>query len=409
MCELSPAVTEWLGADPVAKSTLDQEHSVDPSATIERASAHAIRLGITRLADITGLDTIGIPVATAYRPNARSLSVSQGKGLTPDAARASALMEAVETAHAERPPVTLRWERIDELDVRYVDPSHLPHRNDVVLDRDRPLLWATGVSLTDGSDVMVPFDAVHLDQTLMSDQYLHVTSNGLASGNNRGEAVVHALCELVERDATRLWELAGPVAQSKSRIDPSTVTDEHCRGLIARFEAAGVDVALFDVTSDVGVPVVLAQVADRSPDFFRPIAPAAGIGCHLHPVVAVRRALTEAAQTRLIDIAGARDDLDHARYERAVDGEAFRVAPVPPDALAFSRQEGSATDTMTGDAAVVIGALCALGFEGVAIDLTRLDIDIPVVRVVVAGLEGLPTMMTGHEQRPGPRGRRVAA
>lgn len=38
--------------------------------------------GITRVADVTGLDTIGVPVVMVVRPNARSLSVSQGKGLS---------------------------------------------------------------------------------------------------------------------------------------------------------------------------------------------------------------------------------------------------------------------------------------------------------------------------------------
>jgi YcaO-like protein with predicted kinase domain len=42
--------------------------------------------GITRIADVTGLDTIGIPVMTVVRPVARSLSVSQGKGVTKELA-----------------------------------------------------------------------------------------------------------------------------------------------------------------------------------------------------------------------------------------------------------------------------------------------------------------------------------
>ena len=66
-------------------------------------------MGITRLADVTGLDRIGVPVFQAIRPLSRSVSVSQGKGLDPDAARASALMEAVETWHAERIDRPLGW------------------------------------------------------------------------------------------------------------------------------------------------------------------------------------------------------------------------------------------------------------------------------------------------------------
>ena len=38
--------------------------------------------GITRVADIDGLDTLGIPVSVAIRPNARHLCDALGKGLT---------------------------------------------------------------------------------------------------------------------------------------------------------------------------------------------------------------------------------------------------------------------------------------------------------------------------------------
>src|ERR1051325_6080824 len=59
------------------------------------------RAGITRIADLTGLDTLGIPVFTAIRPMGRSLSTQQGKGTTALAAKVSALMESLETWSAE--------------------------------------------------------------------------------------------------------------------------------------------------------------------------------------------------------------------------------------------------------------------------------------------------------------------
>src|SRR3954453_6849108 len=75
------------------------------SATLEqtwrRFSRLAKRAGITRIADLTGLDTLGIPVAAAIRPMGLSLSTQQGKGTTWEAARVSALMESLETWSAE--------------------------------------------------------------------------------------------------------------------------------------------------------------------------------------------------------------------------------------------------------------------------------------------------------------------
>src|SRR5437762_12972273 len=75
--------------------------SVAPEETIRRAWRLAPVMGITRIANVTGLDVIGVPVVTVCRPNARSLAVAQGKGLTLAAARASGLMESVECYHAE--------------------------------------------------------------------------------------------------------------------------------------------------------------------------------------------------------------------------------------------------------------------------------------------------------------------
>src|SRR6202140_3527699 len=75
--------------------------TVAPSETLARVRPHMARMGIPRLGNITGLDRIGIPVAIAVRPNSRSVSVSQGKGLELPQAMASALMEACEGFHAE--------------------------------------------------------------------------------------------------------------------------------------------------------------------------------------------------------------------------------------------------------------------------------------------------------------------
>lgn len=71
--------------------------SVPPAETVARVRRFMPAFGITRIANVTGLDTIGIPVVMVCRPNSRSISVSQGKGPDLDAARASGLMESVES------------------------------------------------------------------------------------------------------------------------------------------------------------------------------------------------------------------------------------------------------------------------------------------------------------------------
>src|SRR5580765_5231252 len=73
-----------------------------PQETLARMRPLLPGMGITRIANVTGLDRTGIPVVMVSRPNARSVTVSQGKGVTLDAAKASGIMEALEVWHAER-------------------------------------------------------------------------------------------------------------------------------------------------------------------------------------------------------------------------------------------------------------------------------------------------------------------
>lgn len=81
-----------------------------PRETLSDYAHFMPRMGITRLANVTGLDSIGLPVYTAIRPNSRSLATSQGKGFDADSAKASARMESIETWHAEQIQKPLYWD-----------------------------------------------------------------------------------------------------------------------------------------------------------------------------------------------------------------------------------------------------------------------------------------------------------
>src|SRR5215472_8222046 len=75
--------------------------SVDPERTLERVRPFLPAMGITRIANITGLDRVGVHVVQAVRPNSRTLAVSQGKGADLAAAKASAVMESIEAYHSD--------------------------------------------------------------------------------------------------------------------------------------------------------------------------------------------------------------------------------------------------------------------------------------------------------------------
>jgi ribosomal protein S12 methylthiotransferase accessory factor len=394
------------------------QRSVPPQETLRRLAPLHTRLGITRVADITGLDTVGIPVATAVRPNARSLAVSQGKGPDRAAAHASAVMEACETWHAEHINLPVRFARHPELGERAVDPAALPAAPGSPYRPDLPLPWVSGTDLRDGGPAWVPFDVVHTDWTLppgWADGCFPADSNGLASGNHPVEALTSGLCELIERDAAALW--AHRADQASRRINPSTVDNPVVRSLLERFAAAGVAVALWDLTADTRMPVILCHAVEIEASPFRPLPAAGGLGCHPDPVTATVRAITEAAQSRLITIAGARDDLYQREYVRALDVTATaavrdEVLHPPREPVTFTGSPACAaacaTESLDKDLSTVVERLTAAGCGRIAaVDLTHTDIGVPVVRVVAEGLEGAGAIYGGGS-RPGPRARQAA-
>lgn len=375
---------------------------IPPEQTLRHLQPYLAEFAITRLANVTHLDEIGIPVVLAIRPNARSLSVAQGKGVSIAAAKASAVMESIEQHHAEHARLDLRWASHRELAAQdaVANPNSLPRRSGVAaFNQQTKILWTRAQRLGDGAVFWVPYELVHLNFTLPlppGSGYFVGGSNGLASGNHPLEAAVHALTELIERDALCLLYRYSPAEQQRRRIDPATITDNVGRMLLERFERAGVAVAIWNATSDIGVPTVMCDVIDRETNVFRPTGSARGAGCHVDPRVALARALTEAAQSRLTRIAGSRDDLQasHVGAHRSTAKiEADRARILGPfelgteleASLGAPNEDASFEDELR----YLRARIEAVGAGPVlVIDLAEPGRPFSVLRVIVPGLEG---------------------
>jgi ribosomal protein S12 methylthiotransferase accessory factor len=381
------------------------QRTVPPEQTLERIWAAAPTVGLTRLADVTGLDRIGIPTVVGYRPNSPTLTVSGGKGFTTVAAMVSAGMEAVEIWHAENARLDVIMESHAALDAAdHAMPAHeLPLTNHSLFDPQRPEPWTLGWDLLAQRRVAVPYALVSMGDTPDKSRPRWMPfaagSNGLAGGNHLLEALAAALYEVVERDAVACSRMVG--GGLTRRVDLATVTDELVRSLIDRFDAAGITAYLFDCTVDTRVPTYMAMVADlRDPSMglYR------GYGAHLDPSIAMIRALTEAAQARLLLIAGSRDDY-FTRDQRLnlFAGDRRRgVFDAIPATASASDHDSDATSSFGADVNTVLERLRAAGLESaVVVDLTDPELQIPVVRVVVPGLEGY----LFDYYRPGPRAR----
>ena len=410
-------------ADPGKKRFQDGTHRlIPPGETLKRVTPLLPAMGITRVANVTGLDRIGVPVIMVTRPNARSIAVSQGKGLDLDAAKASGVMEAIEVYHAEHIQHPLKLASHNEMQSSHDLPSS--HDHDLVdVDRlaalagsryhpDLPMLWIEGFDLLSRKPLWLPYETVHTNFTLPRPPgagSFSPSTNGLASGNHILEATAHAIFEVIERDAVTLshWSHQSRGSHGDfvdlTRLDLDTVVDPACCEVLRRIDMADLEIAAFDVTSDLGIPVFYATLLDRRHDVSHP---GIGAGCHLAPEVALLRALTEAVQVRMTYITGARDDLSPDEFTNL--GRARKLDTVNSlmrrEAQRKSFDQVAAppiNDTFAEDLALLLERLKSAGIEQVvACDLTKPEFDVAVVKVVIPGLEDADD----HEGYvPGPR------
>lgn len=352
-------------------------------------------MGITRIANVTGLDRIGIPVVMVCRPNSYSISVSQGKGITLDAAKASGLMESVETWHAERIELPLRLANFDDFSCRHatIDIDRLPKMRDSLYHGKLPILWIEGRNLISDSPVWLPYETVHTFYARPAPSgsgCFAQSSNGLASGNHYLEALSHAVCECIERDSSCLWYYKSKKDRDKTKLDLDSVDDAVCRELITKLRAADLTVTVWNSASDINIPSFDCLLLDRRTMLSHP---GLGSGCHPCKAVALARALTEAAQVRTTYISGARDDLSHREYkppdlERRNRG-LRKIAGSEKGVVDFKSIPDKQFMAFEEDVEWILAQLVNIGIEEVVcVDLSKPELGIPVVRVVIPGLEG---------------------
>jgi ribosomal protein S12 methylthiotransferase accessory factor len=366
---------------------IETQRAAPLDETLARIEPKVPAVGITRVADITSLDRIGIPVFSCIRPTAEpgAITVYNGKGATVEESRISAIMEGIERYSSELHDRSVHLAPYEEMLAHgmVLNPKDLilPKEADV----DRLMPWVEGYDIANDETLIIPAHAVFHPLPQKFRQLFRTNTNGLASGNTMEEAIFHALCEVIERDAWSLVEASRDTGLSVINID-----DTACLGMQKKFADAQVEVRVRDITSDVGIPT-MAAVADDV--LLRdPMLLTIGIGTHTSARIAVMRALTEVAQSRLTQIHGAREDTTLADlrkkmgYDRAkrINAYWFRDNGVED----YTRIASCDSDDFLTDIHFIIGALKKQGLERViVVDLTREEIGIPVVRVIVPGLE----------------------
>jgi ribosomal protein S12 methylthiotransferase accessory factor len=367
---------------------------IAPKRTIEINEDKLKTAGITRIADITDLDRIGLPIYTAIRPTAEEggVSIYGGKGITKDHAKASAMMEGFERYSAERQSSDESIiSNLNDID-NNIDPKslNLPKDLERVDINDWDLEWSIARDIISKKDYYIPTNAVYHPYNPKDNAktLFKSNTNGLASGNILEEAILHGMFEVIERDAWSIFELTH---KNYSQIDLDSIESDVINEIIEKFESEGIKIKLMDFTADINIPTIAASADDTVTKDAGLLT--LGMGTHLDPEVAILRALTEVAQSRATQINGAREDTVRADFAREAGYERMKrinkyYFKQEDEQISLSDIENKSTHSITEDIEIVKNELMANDIEKILyVDLTRPEIDVSVVRVSIPEME----------------------
>ncbi|HDR73059.1 MAG TPA: YcaO-related McrA-glycine thioamidation protein [Methanoculleus sp.] len=377
--------------DPIAlrhirKRFFDGTHRVQsPEETYATVKPLMGQIGVQEVIDVTHLDRLGLPVFCAIRPRAAlgATAFHAGKGKEPILAEISAMMEAVERFSAEYRGDHMEITSYEELGIRRALDPH-----DLILPRSlevgEKLHWTPSWDIINDEPIHVPSNAVFhpYDSMGMVQPLFRSDTNGLASGNVIEEAILHAVLEVVERDALSTAERDRNLGRRLL-----LKKDGPAREMMQMFEDHGIDIHLWILDGKTRLPTVAAAADDtvtRDPAML-----VIGSGTHTSPEIAALRALTEVAQSRGSYLQGGRNEqvrenfLQKAGYERLkrlnkmwfADAEEICIGEVPDLSTAYIDE----------DIAVCLQEIEPYSERVLVCDLTRTVV--PVVRVIIPDFE----------------------
>jgi ribosomal protein S12 methylthiotransferase accessory factor YcaO len=391
--------------------------------TIKTILPVSSNIGITRLADITNMDILGIPNFSAVLPGTEDyIWVYSGKGPTRMDAKASALMESIERYSSlpsgnRKKMIQGSYKKVSKIlhPSNVVEPMILEYDDEMIMD------FLSGYDLVNNDRILIPAPLAlfrYSPKPPAINPFAYHHTNGLASGNVLEEAICHSLCELIERDATSLAELNASalpynflrtmtkyLSDNGLEIDPvdgtefvdddskypdvdiSNIDFKPISNLVKKFNDAKIPLIIKDITSPIGVPTFNASSIEWITEDYGYLAE--GHGTHPDARIALLRAITEVSQTRAANIQGARDDLRKISYGNSNSDEKKTWQFMKSkNTIQFSEIKSFIHDDILDDINFILSRLVSNGLKQViVVDLTNPQIMIPVVRTIVPGLE----------------------
>lgn len=335
-----------------------------------------------------------------------------GTALTEDVALAKAIGESIERYCGE----FYDPESIVVAPVRKVKEGCIHPARFILFDRsqygpafpflwvsdDDLLSWAQGWSLTRERRVLVPAALVHMSyRPGHAEPFFEMGPvSGYACGLTFEEAVVSAICEIVERDAFMVFWYNWLAVPS---FDLYAAESAVMRSALQRYHAAPVHVFCADITTDTGIPAVVAAMISREPGWPAAIVASAA---HLDTEQAITKALFELAANHLY----IRSYYEQPAYRRlprfpaeVVEMHDHGLFYCSPERLPYlevltkpwrvippGRRQSLGSGDVKRDVETCVRRLAALGLEVIVVDLTTPDVEslgFKVVKVLIPGMQ----------------------
>jgi YcaO-like protein with predicted kinase domain len=364
--------------------------------TLQRILPLMRHYGITSMTYDTPFQTLPLPVYQCVRPHGKSITVTQGKGLTKELSQVSAIMEAIEFHQAENlPPTKIKasFQDLISKSMSAVDPNIMANYKHPRLHQIS-LEWLEGVCLSTNNKVLLPRAYFDMDFTRSYPEnfFIKPISNGLASGNTWSESVVHGLLELVERYGMAQMKTMKLNDRLNHLVDVSTVKfseqNEELNRLLQCVKSKGYNIIIESLTHALGVPTFHCEIQYKNLFGDHKIHPFRGAGSHFDREIALSRALTEAVQSAVTILSADKDNLGSTvvnRFEPGPLGYPHEARGVLDFAAIQNLPQGLSFDE---DLTAFLAYLNQRGFESAyALDLSDQKNQIAVSFVYVPGMK----------------------
>jgi ribosomal protein S12 methylthiotransferase accessory factor len=263
------------------------------------------------------------------------------------------------------------------------------------LRADAEFSWHRATRITDHREVLLPADlCLRRPPTQQEIKPPFPLSTGSAAGTSWETAALHGLLELIERDAASLWWWGG----RRGKLIPAE--HEAQSAAQARLSRLRQHVSsrrswLLDITTDIGVPCVVA-VSCKADGFgfafglaARPTLAAAACSAVVEMCQGeLAYAVVEAKRREGGEAALNESDRVHQRRASEIDADhCLLLQPVaePMEHLAIEATGANALVRL------IAARLERFGIETFSLDLTRPHFSIPVARIITGGLQLEPS------------------